>query len=262
MIKRFKDVLENISYEALEEAVKEHWAKTNVGFSKEGFRAFFDRLMKEEKKDSDYCFIFSNYEDYTFDDDDNPGKTEVWYDVSLVELLDVRKIYKKYGTDVFEKKYREDLERINVPYDPERGNRVIWFDSDIRPTSYSMIASPWDEILGTWMIIEKDETVSETAHKAALVLFEITFFGSTKEEREEEFKKLDESVKEFEDGTAKTYTLEEMRENLGLPEYKEPPEEEKRADFELNKRNVLASYESCRKFYFNLLEEGVLEEEN
>lgn len=256
MFKRFKDVLQSISYETLEEAANEYWTRCNVGFSSDGFRAFFDRLMAVEAKDADECFSFSSYEDFTFEDDDDPGKTEIWEDVTVVYLSEIREIYKKYGTDEFMKKYQADVERINIPYNSENGSHALWFETDIRPVCYSMIASPWNEILGTWMVIGKDETVSETARKAALVLYEITFFGKTEEEREEELRMLGESLEDSKNG--KTYTLEEVRESLGLPEYKGPTEEEKRAEFEVDRRNVLTSYEDFKKLYFNLLEEGML----
>lgn len=258
MFKRFKDVLQIISYETLEEAANEYWTKCNVSFAPEKFRVFFNSLMAVEAKDADECFSFSSYEDFTFEDDDDPSKTETWEDVTVIYLSEIREIYKKYGTEEFMKKHQSDVERINAPYDPELGSHALWFETDIRPTAYSMVASPWNEILGTWMVIEKDETVSETARKAALVLYEITFFGKTEEEREEELRKLGESLEDATNG--KTYTLEEVRESLGLPEYKGPSEEEKRAEFEVDRRNVLTSYEDFKKLYFNLLEEGMLEE--
>lgn len=77
------------------------------------------------------------------------------------------------------------------------------------------------------------------------VLYRASFFGFEQEYLEEKMKKLDEAIQELEEGNSVTYSLEEIREHLGL----EKEEVDSKAD-ELKRRVLEATIEYeqyCKK---------------
>ena len=92
---------------------------------------------------------------------------------------------------------------------------------------YDWMLADRDELAG-YLIADTQFNEENIIEVLADILEDATFFGysdqSVQERRAEVKKELEESLKSVEQG--KTYSLDEVREHLGLPPRKEDPEEE------------------------------------
>lgn len=75
------------------------------------------------------------------------------------------------------------------------------------------------EIMG-YMISDEEFTQKNIYDVLVDVLCEASFFGFEQEYLEEEMRKLDDSIKEYEEGTGVSYSIEELREELGIEKEK------------------------------------------
>ena len=100
--------------------------------------------------------------------------------------------------------------------------------------------------LAGYLIADTEFNKSHIVEMLATILADATFYGfseqSFSENRAEVQQELEESMRSVENG--KTYTLEEVREHLGLPPLKNDPEEERLRRAMLKAKHQLDSY--CR----------------
>lgn len=102
--------------------------------------------------------------------------------------------------------------------------------------TYGYMFIKQNEVMG-YMISDEEFTQKNLYDVLADVLYEASFFGFEQERLEEEMQKLDESIKEVEEGNCESYTLEELREELGV----EKEETDETAD-ELQRKVWEATY--------------------
>ena len=88
--------------------------------------------------------------------------------------------------------------------------------------SYAYEFTRQAEIMG-FLVSDAEYTQRHIYGLLVDVMFEASFFGFEQQRLEEEKKKLEEAVKECEEGRAVTYTLEELEEEFGLE--REKPDE-------------------------------------
>ena len=91
------------------------------------------------------------------------------------------------------------------------------------PECYSWLFVDFATVMGDF-IADTDITRGNICSVLAQILYEMSFFGYTQEDMETERKKLEDSQVEIERG--EYYTLEEVREHLGLPPKVPDPEAE------------------------------------
>ena len=109
--------------------------------------------------------------------------------------------------------------------------------------NYGIEFTKQEEILG-YFVADSVYTQQNIYDLMAAVMFEASFFGFEQESLEQELADLDRSIKEIEEGTAKTYTHEEVMEffekEFGFERERDPETEEE----EEKKREInMASYE-------------------
>ena len=116
-------------------------------------------------------------------------------------------------------------------------------DSYVEHYDWSM--ADRNELAG-YLIADTEFNKSHIVEMLTTILADATFYGfseqSFSENRAEVQQELEESMRSVENG--KTYTLEEVREHLGLPPLKNDPEEERLRRATLKAKHQLDSY--CR----------------
>lgn len=141
---------------------------------KQNYAAFINTLKKIKPVNTEYMLIGFSYLD--------DGK----------ERLDVP-LYKKSDIQNFEVVEIKDMENVE---DLSAEEIDHLYSTLFIPEGYSFALSPWEEILG--YEINKENVRDVGASKlAAAVIYEMTFFGFTNDEREAEHRKLREMVHEI-----------------------------------------------------------------
>ena len=127
-------------------------------------------------------------------------------------------------------------------------------------TSYGFDFAPWNEILGYELLEENIADIGAIA-LAAAILEEMTFFGYTEGDAEEQWQEVEERVEEAERYLALPpeererhfRTLEEVMQELGLPQ--ESPEEKEAGD-KLFRREVVENrmreYRALQKYAYKM----------
>ena len=116
------------------------------------------------------------------------------------------------------KQYQEGREKIGV--EMCHLNDICTMEY---PECYSWLFVDFATVVGDF-IADTDMTRGNICSVLAQILYEMSFFGYTQEDMEAERKKLEDSQTEIERG--EYYTLEEVREHLGLPPKVPDPEAE------------------------------------
>jgi hypothetical protein len=111
---------------------------------------------------------------------------------------------------------------------------------------YALEFTDWDEWLA-FEICDKSVEYYEPAGFLAHCLYEMTFVSFDEDDIQEEVDKLAEMEKEITEGTAITYSMEEVHEELGI-KYTPPTEEEMQETREKYKRIQARNDEILRQF--------------
>lgn len=88
-------------------------------------------------------------------------------------------------------------------------------DKGVAAETYSYVFDRQTKIMG-FKVSDAAYTQKNLMDLLTDVMHEASFFGFEQQHLDEELKKLDSSIKEFEEGTATTYTMEEVWEHLGF----------------------------------------------
>lgn len=88
-------------------------------------------------------------------------------------------------------------------------------DKGVAAETYSYVFDRQAKIMG-FKVSDAAYTQKNIVELLTDVMHEASFFGFEQQHLDEELKKLDSSIKEFEEGTATTYTMEEVWEHLGF----------------------------------------------
>ena len=88
-------------------------------------------------------------------------------------------------------------------------------DKGVAAETYSYVFDRLAKIMG-FKVSDAAYTQKNIVELLTDVMHEASFFGFEQQHLDEELKKLDSSIKEFEEGTATTYTMEEVWEHLGF----------------------------------------------
>ncbi len=111
--------------------------------------------------------------------------------------------------------------------------------------TYGWSVTDREEWLG-YHIADTKLTLSNISEMLANILYEASFYGYTREEfekgREELWQSIQEGEKEIEEGRGTTYTFEEFRAKLGLPQEESDSREEELQEAVRDAENALYNY--------------------
>lgn len=111
--------------------------------------------------------------------------------------------------------FMEDFE--NIDYALVSKKELLESDFNERVCdNYSFMLSNQEEIMG-YLVADTNLTKINICGLLVYVLYEASWFGYENEGLEEEKQKLEEATKEIEEGKYSSFTIEDMREELGLP---------------------------------------------
>lgn len=121
--------------------------------------------------------------------------------------------------------FMEDFE--NVDYALVSKKELLESDLNERVCqSYDFMLSNQKEIMG-YLVADTKLTKDNIYGLLVYVLYEASWFGYKNENLEKEKQKLEEVVKEVEEGKYSSFTIEKLREELGLPEKEKDKKQEK-----------------------------------
>ena len=108
----------------------------------------------------------------------------------------------------------EDFENVDYALVSKKELLESDFDEKICQ-SYGFMLSNQEEIMG-YLVADTKLTKDNIYGLLVYVLYEASWFGYKNENLEEEKQKLEEATKEIEEGKYSSFTIEDMREELGL----------------------------------------------
>ena len=117
----------------------------------------------------------------------------------------------------------------------------IGFEEEGNCTNYSFMLSNQEEIKG-YLVADTKLTQDNIYGLLVYVLYEASWFGYENEDLEEEKQKLEEAAKEVEKGKYSSFTIEKLREELGLPEKEKDEKQEELLHDIIDKIFVFSKY--------------------
>lgn len=139
-----------------------------------------------------------------------------------VELSDDGDDYILFAYNVF----MEDFENVDYALISKKELLFeIGFEEEGNCTNYSFMLSNQEEIM-RYLVADTKLTQDNIYDLLVYVLYEASWFGYENEDLEEEKQKLEEATKEIEEGKYSSFTIEDMREELGLPQKEQDKRQE------------------------------------
>lgn len=245
-----KDFLLGLNEDKICETYYEMYYKNNeveqAKASKDGYdlkehifalvKHFIDQIKYiEPKTDTAHKALVIEYADFDLDDDLNIFKTKC-LDAFVINLS--------------ETKDRGQLKRIT-----SLDNTI----QDVILSNYSFMMIPWEEALGYELCyLHDDKTPLSMYMNAAALIYEITFFGYDKERYDntvaDEKEKLDEAIKEIEEGNTTKYIEADIYKELDLPT---PTKEQKEKERQIHKELAIENYNITISVYNYLQARGL-----
>ena len=190
-MRRFGEILRSVPQEDIEKAYRKKREAWKLCSNIDDIRRIYKELIKLNICNSNRILqIYPSSDPVVMEDINGNPALESPDCVRLLKMEEIRGIYDRFGALQWQRAIDQHLEKISyfLKHPEEITNKIIWhfYDADTYPVGDIFDSVPWAEI-SSIQVYGYDKPSEKDADLIVTVLDDISAFGSSKEEFEENY---------------------------------------------------------------------------